>query len=305
MPPAPIPAPRLTDGAGLRVGAGPDPVLAAFALSRRPNAAGDLPWLGGPPGDERWACADPQAFRFEQLQIAVADDMAAAAAQAYGALLQRVRGSAQPYLLRIWNFFPAINRGSGDGEMYRQFCVGRAAAVDAEFHQPPPAATAIGQPDGSGLLELIALCGRRPGLALENPRQTPAWQYPREYGPVSPGFSRGVVLGEAADAVLLASGTASIVGHVSRHPGNLEAQLAESLANLESLLAEGERRSGSRFPLQRCQALRVYLRHPEHLAPARAQLNAVFGGCCEVRYLHGDICRRELLVELEGVFASG
>jgi hypothetical protein len=41
---------------------------------------------------------------------------------------------------------------------------------------------------------VIALCSRAPAIALENPRQTPAWQYPREYGPVSPGFSRGALL---------------------------------------------------------------------------------------------------------------
>ena len=141
---------------------------------------------------------------------------------------------------------------------------------------------------------------------MENPRQTPAWRYPREYSPVSPGFSRGVLLD--ADTVtprLLASGTASIVGHVSRHVGDVAGQLRESLANLEALLAEGSREAGRAFSLARCDALRVYLRRPDDLATAQSLIAGSGLDAERVLYLRGDICRRELAVELEGVFVAG
>jgi chorismate lyase/3-hydroxybenzoate synthase len=216
-----------------------------------------------------------------------------------------VRPSAHPYLLRIWNYFGGINDGEGDAERYRRFCVGRAAGVDGRFNDPPPAATAIGASEGEGFLQVVALCARAPAIALENPRQTPAWRYPREYGPVSPGFSRGAVLdADTAAPRLLASGTASIVGHVSQHADDVAAQLSESVANLEALLDEAGASLHRRFALGDCEALRVYLRDPADLV--RVQ-DAVAGTALpprRVAYLQGDVCRRELSVELEGVFPA-
>lgn len=232
-------------------------------------------------------------------------DVAPVSEAAYRALIAAARPSTHPYLIRIWNFFGAINAGEGDEERYRRFCVGRNAAVDAMFRDPPPAATAIGAPDRQAPLGIVALCSAQPAMALENPRQTPAWQYPREYGPVPPGFSRGAVLRDAEGATLLASGTASIVGHVSLHAGDVLAQLDESLANLHVLLDEGARRSGERFPMGGLQALRVYLREADAISAVQARLEAAGVPLARVAFLHGDVCRRELDVEIEGVFAAG
>lgn len=306
LPPSPIPL-RRSCRLLLEVGGTGLPErdrLAAFGFS---TAEGDcpVPQLAGPTDRECWNSPDPGLFRIETLWLSGAVDIEQAARDAYRELLRRVRGSAQPYLLRIWNFLDGINLGEGDAERYRAFCVGRAAAVDAAFHDPPPAATAIGLPAGAPAgLQVVALCGAEPGIALENPRQTPAWRYPREYGPVSPGFSRGAVLGQDSCAVLLASGTASIVGHVSQHVGDTAAQLEESIRNLEALLAEGEAQTLSRFSLERCQALRVYLRHAEQAPALQPALRRAFGDRVSIRILHGDICRRELDIELEGVFAA-
>jgi chorismate lyase/3-hydroxybenzoate synthase len=231
-------------------------------------------------------------------------DVAGAAQALYAQLIATARPSAHPYLIRIWNFLGAINAGEGDAERYRRFCVGRNAAVDAMFRDPPPAATAIGAPDAEAPLSVVALCSAQPAIALENPRQTPAWQYPREYGPVPPGFSRGAVLRDADGATLLASGTASIVGHVSLHAGDVVAQLDESLANLHVLLDEGSRRGGERFRMDGLQALRVYLRDSASLDAVQARLAAQGLPLDRIAFLHGDICRRELDVELEGVFSA-
>ena len=273
--------------------------------------------LDGPEHPEAWLTDGEIEIRTDQdavihagqhlTMVSIAVDettigLEAATALAYRRLLSLVRGARHGCILRIWNYFAAINAGAGDNERYRRFCVGRAAAVDAAFNRPPPAATAIGSDGPPDLLRVIALCTERPGIALENPRQTPAWRYPREYGPVPPGFSRGALTGTGPDARLLASGTASIVGHRSLYPDDCADQLRESLANLESLLAEGSRH-GPRFSLSGCTALRVYLRRPDDLTTARQVIAASTIPAEPVVYLRGDICRRELLVELEGVFA--
>ena len=258
--------------------------------------------LAGPNTSETWhAGAAYRALVLEQVETD--GDIAAAARRIYADLIARVRGSSHPYLLRIWNYLDDINAGDGDDERYRHFCVGRATSVDAQFNDPPPAATAIGHRN-HGVLQLVALCGREPGIALENPRQTPAWNYPRAYGPVPPGFSRGAVLGSGSGSPrLLASGTASIVGHVSQHAGDVAEQVRESLRNLESLLAVGNDRSGHCFAMATCEALRVYLRRAGDLPIAQAVIGASGLPADRVLYLHGDVCRRELDVEIEGVFA--
>ena len=294
----------------LRVHAAPPaapPPLIAFRFRERPASPLDIacaPLAG--PDQENWQADAAGHYRLVAIEQAEQDgDIEAAADQAYRRLLAAVRPSAHPYLLRIWNYFAAINQGEGDGERYRRFCVGRARAVDGMFNDPPPAATAIGADGAPGRLQLVALCSKAPALALENPRQTPAWRYPREHGPVSPGFSRGAVLdADTATPRLLASGTASIVGHVSLHVGDFAAQLRESLENLATLLAEGERRTGRRFVLAACEALRIYLRHPRDLDTAQAILTTSGIPADRIAYLHGDVCRRELDVELEGVFAA-
>jgi chorismate lyase/3-hydroxybenzoate synthase len=270
-------------------------------------------WYAGEIGESADTCdaawAHGEHYAFCALSVDETDgDIEAAAANAYQRLLTCVRPSAHPYLLRVWNYFTAINEGEDDHERYRRFCVGRARAVDGMFNDPPPAATAIGTVPIEGTLarvQLIALCARAPGIALENPRQTPAWRYPREYGPVSPGFSRGALLdADTQTPRLLASGTASIVGHISQHAGDTAAQLRESLANLSSLLDQGQQRCSRRFELAGCETLRVYLRQPLDLAIAQAVIAQSELPAGRVLYLRGDVCRRELDVEIEGVFAA-
>ena len=276
--------------------------------------------LAGPADGEWWwageisetadtcgaAWAHGEQYAMVALSVAEAEgDVESAAEHAYQRLITCVRPSQHPYLIRIWNYFPSINQGDGDAERYRRFCVGRARGVDGAFNDPPPAATAIGASEATGAVQVIALCSRAPAIALENPRQTPAWRYPREFGPVAPGFSRGALLdAEGAQPRLLASGTASIVGHVSQHVGDVTAQLRESLANLQALLDEGSARCGHAFSFAGCEALRVYLREPADLAEAQAVIAASALPVDRVVYLHGEVCRRELAVELEGVFAA-
>ena len=267
-------------------------------------------WLAGPISEsaETFGAAWAHGEHYALVAIVVeesGDDIEAAAACAYERLLVAVRPSAHPYLLRIWNYFAAINRGEGDEERYRQFCVGRAGAVDGMFNDPPPAATAIGTAGEPGRLQVVALCSRAPAIALENPRQTPAWRYPREHGPVAPGFSRGAVLdADTATPRLLVSGTASIVGHVSQHVGDCAEQLRESLRNLEALMAEAAAKTGRTFGVANCEALRVYLRHDADLAAAQSVMAGSGITSDRISYLRGDVCRRELDVELEGVFAA-
>lgn len=232
-----------------------------------------------------------------------ASDLAAdperAAERLYGELLRQAAQRGYPYLLRIWNFIGDILDGEGDDERYRRFCTGRHTAFSArpQFERSLPAATAIGT-DGGGLI-IIALAGRRPGVQIENPNQLSAYRYPRVYGPRSPSFARATLLPWADGAELLVSGTASIVGHASVHAGDLAGQLRQIMLNLQTLVSQPGLARHGLLPEQ----FTVYLRHREDL-PALLSLLPVYFGSVPLQILLGDLCRPELLLEVEAIYRS-
>lgn len=233
-------------------------------------------------------------------------NLAQAAEDAYRRLLEFLDEQGYGHLLRIWNLLPAINEGEGDTERYKQFSIGRAHGlhVREENEGILPAASAIGTFDPGLLIYFIA--SRTPGEQVENPRQVSAFHYPRQYGPRSPSFSRGK-LKRWADAVdLYISGTASVVGHMTQHPGDVQAQLDEALKNIEVLLLEASHRPrGLPFPgLKDIDLLRVYIRRREDFDLIRDRLQTLLGPDVKVNYLLGEICRDDLLVEIEGLYRT-
>lgn len=253
----------------------------------------------GRDGEVAWASDGDYGFAALNVDESAHAGIAGAARHAYAALAQWSRRSATPHFLRVWNYLDAINEGSGDAERYREFCTGRAAGMDAAFTAAYPAATAIGLRDGRRVLQVYALTARVPGRSVENPRQINAWRYPRQYGPAAPGFARAM-RAPSSSPQLYISGTAAIVGHASHHPEDLTAQLEETLANLHSLLTA----AGSGVMLDGASPLKIYVRHAQDLPTVRALLRARLGEAVPLLLLEGDICRRELLLEIEGIHSG-
>ncbi|MEP6633414.1 MAG: pteridine-dependent deoxygenase [Luteimonas sp.] len=225
-----------------------------------------------------------------------------ASARAYAELIAFVRDSDTPHLLRIWNYLDAITLGEGDAERYRQFCVGRARGLGDFDAQTLPAATAIGRCDDARTIQVYWLAARAPGTPVENPRQISAYRYPRRYGPQSPSFARAMLPPADGAMPLLLSGTASVVGHASRHEGELLAQLEETFANFDSLLASARlRQSALPAVFGTGTRLKVYVRDANDLPIVADALDARFGAQVPRIVLHAAICRRELAVEIDGV----
>ncbi len=226
--------------------------------------------------------------------------IAGAAQVAYTALSRFVSSSRHPNLLRIWNYIDGINEGEGDSERYKLFCNGRAAglrALDPTRDERFPAATCIGRRDGDPMVQVYWLAGRAPGLPLENPRQVSAYRYPREYGPTPPSFSRAML---ASDRLVMISGTASIVGHASRHRGDVRAQLDETFTNLANVLQRAAGAApGITTKLGPRSLLKIYLRDESLLPEVHAFLRQRVPSQTQYIVLHADVCRSELLVEID------
>lgn len=257
--------------------------------------------------DDGIAHADDGGLQFGALELVEGDGgILAASERAYAQLEAFRRRSGFPHLLRVWNYFDAITEGDGDGERYRQFCIGRVRGLGAVDTTTLPAATAIGTKpclhDGRRVLQVYWLAAREPGTPLENPRQTSAWRYPREYGPQSPSFARAMLPPAPAPLPLLLSGTASIVGHASRHVESLAAQLDETLANLHSLLgAARAQRPALAARFDASTRLKVYVRDAEDADAVARLLDLRLGAEVPRLLLQADVCRRELRVEIEGM----
>ena len=284
--------------------AGPDPADPRW-LRVGLNAADDSArevWRGsgtvrcGSDGDLRWSSDGDYAFVAVEIDETAHGGIAPTAERAYRQLIAFIHASDTPHVLRLWNYFDAINLGDGDDERYRHFCVGRARGMAGTWQDSYPAATAIGRRDGARILQVYALAARRPGVAVENPRQVNAWRYPREYGPTPPTFARGMT---TPAAQLLISGTAAVVGSTSQHRDDIAGQLDETLANLDSLI----RTAGVGAPsgLGAGSLLKAYVRDRADAALVEKKLRELVPGIDGLLLLEGEICRRELLVEIDGL----
>ena len=279
----------------------------------------DLPQFNGPPLAEVWTSTLPVTYRqAEGIHCAMNDEVLFGALQvegcpgtmldmvtynAYRRLLVQARALGYPHLLRVWNYFPHITLESGGLERYQRFCAGRHQALAEDLSNFPrtlPAGTAIGT--RSGPLSIHFMAAREPGTHVENPRQVSAYEYPRIYGPRSPSFARATLRPSVSGSHLLISGTASVVGHVSVHIGEPHTQTLEIIHNLNALIAQTEQLYGVARGEWYGQALfKIYIRHLEHFAIIRDILKEQLPSHTQVLYLQGEMCRSELLLEIEGI----
>jgi enamine deaminase RidA (YjgF/YER057c/UK114 family) len=245
----------------------------------------------------RYRCGDNLLFGC--LARPASADLQAQTTAAYNAIFSLLAAQDYSTVLRFWNYFPAINRESGGLERYRQFNAGRQDAFLAHGHSVignVPAACALGSASGNLNIAFLAMRGDVHGI--ENPRQVSAYHYPSQYGPRSPTFSRAGLTRLSGHDMLFVSGTASIVGHQTCHAGDVLAQARESMTNVAAVLEVTNSRIDTPFRLADL-AYKVYLRRAEDFEPVRACLEEFVGAPITSVYLLADICRSDLLVEIE------
>jgi chorismate lyase/3-hydroxybenzoate synthase len=224
---------------------------------------------------------------------------------AYQEIFGVLKETRHRHLIRVWNYLPEINRATDGDERYRHFNSARQTAFRNSGRSTVgtvPAASALGSPAGSPI-SIYFLASRRPPKMIENPRQTSAYYYPPKFGTYSPTFSRACVLSESAGTNLFVSGTASIVGYETIHPGDVAAQTRETLANIDALLDEANRVVGSHYSLDRLK-FKVYVRRASDLAAIESALSASLHAWTSIVYLQADVCREDLLVEIEATGES-
>ncbi len=243
--------------------------------------------FGAEPPIEVWTAGDD--LLFGSFAIETAKELEQTARETYAGLIEHTRAAGYPYFVRMWNYVGDINEHDDGQERYQLFCAGRHDAfVAAGYHHDVdlPAASAVGM-RGRGLVSYF-LAAREPGVQVENPRQVAAYRYPPEYGVKSPSFSRATIW---KDRVFV-SGTSSVLGHATVHNGDVMAQLDETLLNIETVLAQTGR------TLENVISAKTYIRRSADYDRIASKLDGLLPSNL---YLEADICRADLLLEIECV----
>ncbi len=262
-----------------------------------------------------------QRFTLTSLRIADARNLSAqeleeACAAAYADLGHSLRDLTASHPVRVWNFIPGILEPLGEAEhRYMVFNAGRFHGYRGWFPRPTtlgsfvPTATAVGH-QGDDLL-IHCLSAQQPGVAVENPRQISAYCYSERYGRLPPCFARATRLRPPLERQLLVGGTASVYGEHSLHHGDLQGQIQETFANLGAVVgAASEEDSSGPAPnhpqgnhqLLSCyRSVRVYFVRDEDLPVLTSLVESRFRNADKIEFLQADLCRPELLLEIEGV----
>lgn len=234
---------------------------------------------------------------------------------AYEAVRRELMELEACYPLRLWNFIPELLSPLDNlPHRYMAFNAGRFRSYSRWFDHGAdsarhiPTATGVGHegPD----LRIHCLSCVRPGTAVENPRQIPSYRYSRKFGPLPPCFSRATRIANGGPTGtpewLLVGGTASVLGEESAHARDLRGQARETFRNLAAVVAAGSRRlpadpAESPALWRRYRHLRVYYVDPADLPALTEMVEGSFTALSSVEYRRADLCRPELLVEIEGV----
>ncbi|MBL9152863.1 MAG: hypothetical protein JNK37_10270 [Verrucomicrobiales bacterium] len=248
-------------------------------------------------------------------------EQSAEAFESLGKVLSAVNASFRD-VVRVWLYQGGITELEDGVERYRELNRARTdyfervafserpLAPDSNGHPVYPASTGIGTHEHGLIATCLAVQTDRSDvqiLALENPRQTSAFEYPQEYSAKSPKFSRAMAMRIGDHLTTWISGTASIVNAETVHLGEVEKQTEQTLDNIERLISvENFTRQGwpdAGVKLQDLAKARVYVKRPEDFEICRAVVERRLGRVPAI-YAEADVCRPDLLVEIEGVAFS-
>ena len=218
----------------------------------------------------------------------------------------------QSHPIRFWNYIPEISRIHSCGlSSYELFNAGRFDALGPWIGEITSkrlaVASGVGTPGDDFTLHLLT--DSQPANPVENPRQLSPHCYSNRYGPVPPVFARACLLTpnqrNLFECSALVSGTASIVGEETRHLGDLARQIDETFLNLASLsdVLANKQAATRQDALDRYHALRIYVPRPENRAEIASRLEKVFRLVANPEFVEMDLCRTDLLLEVEGTLS--
>lgn len=219
-------------------------------------------------------------------------------------------------IIRQWNYIERITAMDGDTQHYQAFNDARSHLyAKSEWPNGYPAATGIGTDFGGIMVEVDAqrsTLETRHTIAIDNPLQVAAHNYSQQvllgqpdavfHRRTTPKFERAKAIVEYDCAKIYISGTAAIRGEESLSGVGIEQQTIATLENIEYLISKKNLARYHAFVRNEpeVQIFRVYLKFEHDMPVAKAIIEQRYP-YLPTLYVLTDVCREELLIEIEGV----
>ncbi|MBR2170277.1 MAG: endoribonuclease L-PSP, partial [Alistipes sp.] len=215
-------------------------------------------------------------------------------------------------IVRQWNYIENITSLSPEGQNYQQFNDARSEFYSkTTWKNGYPAATGIGTACGGVTVVVDAL--RNSGICsepIDNPLQISAHAYSQKVlinnnsapNKTTPKFERARRVECKEMEAIYISGTAAIRGEESCTDSDIISQIKVTMENIEQLTSQkdSKHKNDSQEVGYENSMLRIYLKHRSNWPQVKQW---IADNCANVETLciEADICRSELLVEIEGI----
>ncbi len=257
-------------------------------------------------------------FQRERTKVLIGDSHAAgsscclenaeAAFSTFESLLKQA-GLSFGSVIRQWNYIENITYFDGEKQRYQDFNNVRTGFYGHHFKQNGfPAATGIGMNQGGIIIEFVAVeSNDAVSLPLDNPEQVAAYGYSQqvlvgkpEEVESTPKFERARYLEIFGKKQVFISGTASIRGEKTVGRNDPVKQTEITIQNLQRLYSREVLSTVTGNLLQPVYGhARVYVKNKKDFQAIRRTFKRYYGNL-PVVYIIADICRDDLLVEIEG-----
>jgi hypothetical protein len=227
---------------------------------------------------------------------------------ALGNLLKQVSFPVNS-IVRQWNYLEDIVGFEGGNQKYQEFNDVRSEFYGKNFDKTGyPAATGIGMNRGGIIVEFVAVKSDIVKTSpVDNPEQIAAHHYSNNVLvggerklKTTPKFERARYLELFNKKLIFISGTASIKGENTLGVGDPVKQTEITIENITKLYTSDILKNFSNEKLQpKYGHARVYVKNRKDFAAIKKTFKAYYGKL-PVVYIIADICRPDLLVEIEG-----
>jgi enamine deaminase RidA (YjgF/YER057c/UK114 family) len=218
-------------------------------------------------------------------------------------------------IVRQWNYIGNIVAHKNGKQNYQEFNDARSAYyAKGSWHKGYPAATGIGV-DGEGIIVGGIAFKRADNTGIypiDNPLQVAAHIYSKsvlidnaaDAVKSTPKFERAKLIECAGGAYCFVSGTAAIRGEESVDPTSARLQTIKTIENIEYLVSkENLVRFGCKPYELEYAFLHIFVKNREDYEAIRSVVEEAYPNVPAL-YSVADVCRSELLVEIEGILKS-
>ena len=220
-------------------------------------------------------------------------------------------GFAVDDIVRQWNYIGNIVSHKDGKQNYQEFNDARSHYyAKGEWRNGYPAATGIGTTDGIVVGGIAFKRADDKGVyPIDNPLQVAAHVYSKsvliddDVNAVksTPKFERAKLVESVGGVCCYVSGTAAIRGEESVDADSARLQTIRTIENIECLVSkENLVRYGAKPYDLKYAFLHIFIKNREDYEDVRAVVEASYP-CVPAVYSLADVCRSELLVEIEGI----